>query len=463
MRRGLGSTKNGKSSSSRPGKPELRMSQPAKEDAGPSALRSTRRLERQAQAIEEVNREAAEREAEKIAELQDRLRRRERRQTKADVRRRRRIQIATITTAVFTVSLIVGIVLYVRSIYADLNYGTGNEDLLAYVPSDSNVILGGQWGKWRGNTLGALRDSALQTDFGRNTFLAESNKFTGVKVNDLFNEGVVALRFGGERKATLIGRSTHNIDQFMTRDNAGVLKRHRLAGKTYFSIDGDPFTSLLLVSDTLLVLTNAEDEQLRQIVSSKGERLGVSPEMAEQIKPHTDLGFWLVTPFNSGLGKALHRYLNPILFQPLPAWQNVVSAVKIAQLLRVWVTWEPYQLFVEVTMPGEADAEQLLTSLNTILRFDPKSLAKRLVMTGVIPDYRLDAADSLLKNLQVGREGAKIVASTKLDMKVFEAVIQDMLIAYNPKIPRTPTPTSAAPPQARAAHGPTDFNYEKKR
>jgi phage FluMu protein Com len=190
----------------------------------------------------------------------------------------------------------------------DKNRGSGEEDLLAYVPGDSQVIAGIDWG-----TIMSQPDLAS----GLNAFKKDESyrladnccKQTGLEYKDLFDHAVYALkppapnpRSGVSNNlttATRITRSKVPFSQSKIRKAADGPVRKTFQGKTYFQINETPFTRLFTPSDRTIVVSTVNDGQMEAIIGTEGSKPALPANTLTMMRGIQQDHLWAFVPMEN--------------------------------------------------------------------------------------------------------------------------------------------------------------------
>jgi hypothetical protein len=378
--------RNGTSTSHDTRKPPLRLGRP-EDDVGLSGLH--RRLQRQAEAIQEAGREAAEEESRKIAEEAARLRRKQRRHAEAGQKKRMLLVAAGMVVAALVVlALVVGRVmntLHSKTARSLENHGGASDDLLTYVPADSALI-----GRFHAGrlppSLGAGYFGQIRVRWGANNFLRDSRALVGLDLPELLSDCVIAVGGGPAPSLTLVARSKSpfsqqkivnaaGIPEFIGASNRGGSTKikgasfppqaQRHAGQVFFTIDAPPFTSLYMPSDEILVLSNAPEDTVLQMVAS--EKLPMPMDALEQISSLQGQECWLLTRMRGGMADPVRARLSKEAVQPPDAWRNVVNGVDQTLWLRATIQDSLTRIRLELVMVDNASAERLHAPVQALL------------------------------------------------------------------------------------------------
>jgi hypothetical protein len=378
--------RNGTSTAHETRKPPLRLGRP-EDDIGLSGLH--RRLQRQAEAIEEAGREAAEEESRKIAEEAARLRRKQRRHEEASQKKRMLLVAAGMAVAALVVvALVVGRVmntLYSKTARSLENHGHASNNLLTYVPADSVLI--GRFNAARfPPSVGAGVLGQIRVRWGANNFLRDTRTLVGLDTTELLSDSVIAVSGGPTPTLTLVARSkmpfsqqkivnATGIPEFTVGSGRGGSTKikgasfppqpQRHAGRVFFKIDAPPFTNLYMPSDEILVLSNAPEDMVLQMVAS--EKLPLPVDALEQISSLQGQELWLLARLRGGMTDLVRLRLSKEVVQPPDAWRAVVNGIDQALWLRTTIQDNLTRMRLELVMADSASAERLRGPVEALL------------------------------------------------------------------------------------------------
>jgi hypothetical protein len=379
-------------------------------------MHSARRARRQAEALAEIQRETQAQEDARRAQEKVRQQRRLRRQEQAERKERQRVWMLRAVVVFLALVPIAAGFLYVASLWRQRNHGTGQEELLAYVPGDSGIIAGVDLGAWSDTpeVIGRFVDG-IERNLGHRNFLVTCRENTGLSPAELFDKATLAVGFGEEPTLTLVGRSSLPFDQYRIRDVAGSARTRKHRGMTYFAVDAVPFKWLFMPSDRTIVLTNAPEEGLRQMIGLQGAGTLLSTDVAAHIASVRQFPTWLVAPFKQGLAQQIGQKVLGSQVQPLEAWKAIGATLSRARSLRMWIMKGPIDLQVSVGLADEAAAEQFATAGLQLLNLDRGRFANRLQAAKVFePNSPLLAlAQLLLSRSDLTRDGAMVGAMSR--------------------------------------------------
>jgi hypothetical protein len=451
------------------------MGRPPEEVGGAAGMHTTRRLERQAQAIEEASREAAQAEKLKIAEEAARLRRRQRRQLETERRRRWLMILAGVAgVAVVIMGAAVTRVFFVwqsRTIAARENHGTGNEDPLAYVPASANFVMAVDIAICAPQ-LRTKISNAIEQKICEQNFLSHCRQSTGMTAVELFSKAILAISDSQTPSITLIGLTKKPLDQELVRKFASTqefegifhgtpqkvkipggsfeAKARQHSGITFYTVDQPPFTTLLMPSDNIIVLTNARDEEVLQIVGSGGDHIGLSPAMLTQLNPIRNEPIWFVLGFNEKETEALKGRLSAGRMEPQTAVQTIIESLGQIRTVCATTNSAASKIEVKATLASDIDCKRLCLGLTSVLQ-DGKTLYDRLVDAGILPPAKdkksrsgiSDLTVQLTKNVELRANGTRAECDPKvLSTAVFQ--LFDLLVDSFDPAAYTASPVAAA-------------------
>lgn len=188
------------------------------------------------------------------------------------------------------------------------NHGTGDEDPLAYLPSESSLIVHLDFeAVFAQPLLGAKLEQQLLDNAGNN-FYAECQRQTGLEFKDLFAR--VYYGFHGnfpqdmERQpppVTMVLRSRLPFEQRRVARSTRIRSTEKLQGKTYYKVDDPNFAFLFMPSDRIMVLSNVTPAEMEKIVASDGHQPLLRPEVAAFARGIERHSLWMVLPLEGML------------------------------------------------------------------------------------------------------------------------------------------------------------------
>jgi hypothetical protein len=227
----------------------------------------------------------------------------------------------------------------------DVNRGTGNEEPLAFVPSDSNVIVGMDIGSLMQNTkvAGAIEQFFNDVAANNNAF-RDAKKETGLEFKDLFDHTILAMKapkgnMNADPMVTIIAKSRVPFDQTKMRRSMKVDTRLTHKGKVYFRLKADGkngATTAYMASDQIVILTNGPDSHMQSLIERDGTTVALNSDALSMIRTGEKKQFWMVVPFDETLKQEIQMGLNvagPFVPKEL---KTLVDALPQAKAAGAW-------------------------------------------------------------------------------------------------------------------------------
>jgi hypothetical protein len=240
------------------------------------------------------------------------------------------ILIATLATVLAAAGGIGGTVWWY--INRDKNRGTGKELPMAYIPADTDFVVGVDFAALMSHpAIVAKLEEAARRDVQGN-FLEDCKKETGLEMQELFAHVIVAVhmdptRVGAPPFHTIIAQSSRPFNQNRVRDSAKEPRAHRLQGKTYFQVQEQGFNFLYMPSDRILVMSSLPEAQFQTLLSSNGTETSFSSTALDMVSNAEQKLAWLVAPVSARLKNGLAELgKNPVAAQQVPPQVNEALA-----------------------------------------------------------------------------------------------------------------------------------------
>jgi hypothetical protein len=170
-----------------------------------------------------------------------------------------------------------------------INRGSGDEDPLAYLPADTNIVVGMDLAALlKDPTIGPqIRQSMLQQNVG-NDFPERIKKETGLEVEEVFSQMVIGMKFdtskaalqGGPpgmgpqdkpQKMTMVLRTSKPFDQKKMAKSGKDAVRKSYKGKTYYEVNENELKTLFMPSDRTIVMTVLRGAEAEALIGSDGK------------------------------------------------------------------------------------------------------------------------------------------------------------------------------------------------
>lgn len=172
--------------------------------------------------------------------------------------------------------------------FAGVNRGSGDEDPLAYMPADANLVMGiDAAALLKDPVFGTQIRQSMQQNTG-NDFPERMKKETGLEVEELFAQVTIGMKVDTSKaasqagppgmgpqdkpqKMTMVLRTSKPFDQkkLATASKDAVRKSHK--GKTYYEVNENELKTLFMPSDRTIVMTVLRGAEAEAIIGSDGK------------------------------------------------------------------------------------------------------------------------------------------------------------------------------------------------
>jgi hypothetical protein len=190
----------------------------------------------------------------------------------------------------------------------DRNRGTGNEVPMAYIPADSDFVLGLDFGALISQPAIAAKIQEFAQRDVKGDFLQDCKAKTGLEMQELFDRVIVAYHFEPGRAAvtpfTMIAKSTRPFKQSRIRDSLKdpqTSQAHRFHGKTYFAVSNQ---FVYMPSDRIIVMSTLPEAQFQNLLTGDGTEVSFSSTALGLVKDPEQKLAWLALPVTSKLKNA---------------------------------------------------------------------------------------------------------------------------------------------------------------
>jgi len=338
------------------------------------------------------------------------------------------------------------------------NSGTGLEDPLAYVPSDSSLIVGVNLGElaehsdWRQQIEKGIRNLNVSPGF-----LDDCKGNTGIEFSELFDHVILAYKFDGLNPSepphtTLIAHSKIPFNQNKIRDSESEMYPEIVEGKFYYKRNVSEIQDLnflFMPSDRIMVLSNLPQYDFEPLVEKDGTELFLSTEMATRIRGLQNDPLWAVLPFNEPLQWTLH-WSSRAALKRTPEFAEVLEGLSHARAASTKGRWDEGKLAltVDLVCADEAAASKALTELQSFWEKHAKGWAE------LLPSLRKDHegfVQEILTQAKFSRDGATVRLSTRFTPPPAETLAK--LVPRQPWIIRAPDPRALPPDRMPPGRG----------
>lgn len=332
---------------------------------------------------------------------------------------------------------------------------------LAYVPADSNFIMGVH----AGALLAHPATSELLEPLLKNPnlpLLAQLEARTGLAFKGLVHEVFVAGRQpfdagpGAQPEAmTFIIKSRVPFDVAKMAAVLGSGPAVKVRGKDTYPSASPAFATLLLPSDRLIVLTTLTGPRLEALAATDGKHI-VLPNLAlvNQVRGHHA---WLAVLIDAAARRPLQTELG-LVAKDAPPDPQVQKALAILQEARGIVLWgrldgNQLELGSSVACANPAVAKELSTALqgawDKLLKPMTEGAEVRAAIDA-LPPHLKTLANELTRQLKFGHSGAVTQASIRLSTAPLVALAKDVQ-AQGPQAVLGALAPPPMPPPAAAA------------
>ncbi|HEV3444602.1 MAG TPA: hypothetical protein VG099_08170 [Gemmataceae bacterium] len=311
------------------------------------------------------------------------------------------------------------------------NSGTGNEDPLAYVPSDANTIIDVDMSALLSQPAIA---SQIQQGMRRNNtgFLSDPKRDTGLEFNDLFDHIVVAVRaspqqpVGGVAQGTSVTiiRSKVPFDPNKVRDALKESTAERVKGKTYFKVNYPNIKAVFMPSNRILIVTDAPDATVQQIVGSDGSTPKLSADALSMIRDlEKGSAGWVVVPFEGEVKSSIQMNANAAP----PEFRGLTQAVALAKCLGASFAISGGSATAQVKLhcTDEKTAKQLASQVQTLWDTQLKGVGGVQIMTmlSLAPKEVKTFFKELIDSTKFSSQGSMAQANAQVSIASLQAAI----------------------------------------
>jgi hypothetical protein len=310
------------------------------------------------------------------------------------------------------------------------NSGTGNEDPLAYLPSDANTIVGFDMGALLSQPAIA---SQIQQAMRRNNsnFLSDCKRNTGLEFNELFDHVVIAARAspqqpvgGGQSTGTIIIRSKVPFDVNKVRDSFKEPTAERVKGKTYFKVKDPDIKAVFMPSNRILILTDAPDATVQQMVGSDGSTPKISTDALSMIRDlEKGSAGWVVVPFEGEVKSSIQMNANAAP----PEFRGLTQAVALAKCLGASFAISGGSAAAQVKLhcTDEKTAKQLASQVQTLWDTQLKGVGGVQIMTmlNLVPKEVKTFLKELIDSTKFTSQGSMAQANAQVSVASLQAAI----------------------------------------
>ncbi|HLN26734.1 MAG TPA: hypothetical protein VK395_03260 [Gemmataceae bacterium] len=317
----------------------------------------------------------------------------------------------------------------------DKNRGRGDEDLLAYVPADSQVICGFDFKTMMSEPSIASWARGLAQDTRNNAFFEACRKETGLEFEQLFDHAVLAIKNpdpknqrGAQQVSpatyTLVARSSVPFDQNKVSKAAREAKAKKNGWKTYFQISEPPYSFLFMPSNRTMVLSSVSEGQMETMINTGGANPVLPATALELIRSVEHDHFWAIFPNPSGAGSALFGGQQGPEFLP-PNVKEMLEIVAKAKglLLRGNFGGSKAKLSLHLHCADKESAVRGAELAQSLWDQDLKGAANPFVMATIPAEVR-PLIDEFLQSTQFATQGTTAQMTSEISLASLAAAMK---------------------------------------
>jgi len=308
-----------------------------------------------------------------------------------------------------------------------VNDGSGEEDLVAYLPSDSSFLGGADLGSLMNHPgIKAQIEDRLSKDAPK--VFADCKKETGLELKELFNRVFIgskgSLANGPDIKlgsTTFVVRSSVPFDQKKVAKWLSNDSPQKIKDKYYYrKIKEAPDDVVLFMpSDRVLIIGPIPEAKLESVLTNDGTKPTLAGDSVNLVRQVQTSSLWAVCPFDAAAKQDLQGTLMP-LAGTVPDLQPAVRAFQNAKagVVSVRLEGDKARLSLGLALASETDAGAASVALQGF--WDKlKGLAGSKFLEGlgsVSKDIQTVARDAL-DSTRFSKSGnvAEVSASVSLD------------------------------------------------
>ena len=253
------------------------------------------------------------------------------------------------------------------------NTGDGNEEPLALLPADSDVII-----RINAADLAAADPSLANPleqhirSLGASRIFYDSVGAVGVEPVDLFHQLTFGIRLPRERSTgegyyTLVIRSRVPFSQARVSRAFRATPRE-MFGKTYFHLEGEMFHGLYMPSDRTIVLTRAPTRHVAALVQGDGRQASIPTDLDPLLRRCDRGHFWAVLAFTPAVTDGIRSRMDAVPWSPR-SWQPLLKDVPEARAAGFWTKAGDgqVQLRAGLLFPNHEAADRVANAAESVL------------------------------------------------------------------------------------------------
>jgi hypothetical protein len=290
------------------------------------------------------------------------------------------------------------------------NKGTGREDPLAYVPADSTLVVGLDFGALMDQPVLAAQIDKVLRQSGSDNPVQDCKKNTGLEFKDLCGHVLVgsivtSLQPGQFPPTTVIIQSKIPFDQNKVRDWVNDPAPRKHAGKTYYQAKGTQardFSWVFMPSDRILIFSGLPEDQMKSLVESEGREPALPGDVVTAIRGLENNTFWMTFTFNENVRGKLVQMLAQGRNQIPAEMAPVADALPEAKMIALSGDWKNDLVSVKVSLVCAQDdvARQVTEAIQNAWDKQIKTLL------AMVPKDGQAVVQELIDNTKFSSQGA---------------------------------------------------------
>lgn len=320
---------------------------------------------------------------------------------------------------------------------AEKNSGGGKEDPVAYLPADSSMIIGVDFGTLLEQPgIGPLLEQSIrQKQKGGSNLFTDCKQKTGLEFKELFDHTIVAYRgplaqanVAAMPPAVVILQSKVPFDQRKIRDSMKNPESRKLDGKTYYRVQEHPFQTLFMPSDRIMIMTSMIDAQVEPVIRADGAQPLLSPDVLALVRRSQRSHLWFVVPFDDSMRQNLERQAPKVAGQmaELKPFLHALAGAR-GMSLSVTIEGDRVRVTAAIMCAEETSAQNAAGSLETFWTKQTKGLGGLQLGLGMamLPPSAQTFAKEVIDTAQFTREGNTVLATAQVSMKSLQDLLRD--------------------------------------
>jgi uncharacterized protein YkwD len=324
-----------------------------------------------------------------------------------------------------------------------VNPGTGNEDPLAFIPGDANLIIGFNGADLITNpTLKPLVDHVL-VEAGMLKLLANCKTQTGLELKDLFSTVLIAMKARSDlihlESTTLVLQSSVAFDQKRLGRWVSAKAARQINEKFYYDQHRDlPWVkTVYMPSDRILVLSDIAAKEWAILFDADGSTPAAPPDTLGLIRPLEKNPAWAVMSFDLKTKEEIKAGKGPAQIMALllandvmPTVQKVLPEAK-GMTLRASLVNNQLGIALGVSCANDPHAVELKNMLHASWARNKPIKSKKLADTLVLEaEERQQIVNGLTASLQIDQKQNLVEASLSVSQEPFRKLLKDGALAF---------------------------------